>query len=64
MELTNTIGDTMTVKRFCERNSISHSLFYELLKRGEGPKCIVIGRKRLISKESAETWRKRFEQAA
>jgi excisionase family DNA binding protein len=54
----NEDGPLMTVRQFCERNSISRSHFYALLKRGEGPKVITIGLRGMRVSRSAELeWR-------
>lgn len=50
-----------SVSDFCQSNSISRSLFYKLLRQGKGPRTIKIGRRTLISVESAAEWRKSLE---
>lgn len=60
----NDSKDAMDFRTFCKRNSISLSFLYELLKTGNGPAVIAIGRRRLISANAASEWRKRFEKAA
>jgi hypothetical protein len=47
----------MTVPEFCEANSISHDLFYALMRRNEGPTTMLVGTRRLISFEAAQAWR-------
>lgn len=46
-----------TIQEFCERHRISKSFYYELRKKGLAPAEMKVGRKRLISKESAIEWR-------
>lgn len=45
-----------TVKEFCLMYGISRTFFYELLKRGNGPEIIKIGRKTMIQREAAQIW--------
>jgi hypothetical protein len=56
--------DAFSIEQFCWRHSISRSLFYLLLKTGEGPDLMRIGNRVLISRESAARWRKAREEAA
>lgn len=51
-----------TVPEFCSDHSISTGFFYKLLKQGKAPKTIKVAGRRLISREAAEEWRRRFEQ--
>lgn len=51
-----------TVEEFCKAHGrISRVLFYKLLKEGRGPRCMKVGRRRLISEESAAEWRASME---
>jgi len=56
--------DTQSVEEFCKRNKISRGHFYNLLKSGQGPDTMEVGRRRLISNESAARWRKKMENEA
>jgi hypothetical protein len=47
-----------SVKKFCELNSISTAFYYLMRQRGIGPKEMRVGEKVLISRESAEQWRR------
>jgi len=48
----------MTVREFCERNRISRSHLYELLKRGTGPRVVTIGLRGMrISRPAELEWR-------
>ena len=49
--------NAMGVKEFCKRHSISRGLFYELLRNGQGPDIMRVGRRMLISQEAAAEWR-------
>ena len=53
-----------TVKQFCGANQISHVHFYELLKRGLGPRTMKVGRRRLITLEAEAEWHRRLESAS
>jgi hypothetical protein len=50
-----------TVDEFCDDNRISRATFYEVLKNGTGPRTFKVGRKTLISAESAAAWRRSME---
>jgi predicted DNA-binding transcriptional regulator AlpA len=50
-----------SVAAFCHQHGISRGLFYKLAKEGRGPKIAKIGRRTLISHESAEAWRRQIE---
>lgn len=49
------------VNEFCREHGISRGHFYNLLKRGEGPTIMKVGRRTLISAEAATEWRRRME---
>jgi hypothetical protein len=51
----------LSIKMFCEQNSISRNLFYTLKKEGLAPKIMTVGKRRLISVEAAAEWRKTME---
>lgn len=52
---------TYTVTQFCDGHNISRTHFYDLLKKGQGPRLMRLGRRCLISAEAAADWRKRME---
>lgn len=54
---------TYSVADFCREHGISRGLFYRLLKDGRGPKTMKLGRRTLISREAADDWRRRMENA-
>ena len=64
MDRNETTRDALSVAEFCTRNSLGRSTFYALLKRGEGPRIIRIGRRTLISARAAEEWRQKYEDSA
>jgi predicted DNA-binding transcriptional regulator AlpA len=52
------------VNGFCREHGISRAHFYNLLKRGDGPAIMKVGRRTLISAEAAAEWRRRMEALA
>ena len=52
---------TYTIPQFCDGHNVSRTHFYALLKQGKGPRLMKVGRRNLISAESAAAWRKRME---
>lgn len=56
--------DAYGVEEFCKRHGISRAYVYLLWKRGEGPRFMQVGARRLISREAAAEWRKAAEAAA
>jgi predicted DNA-binding transcriptional regulator AlpA len=50
-----------SVAEFCQAHRISRGTFYKLLGDGRGPTTVKIGRRTLISNESAAEWRGRLE---
>lgn len=55
---------SLSVAEFCEANSISRDTFYQLLKRGQGPVIMKVGRRTLVSCEASAAWRRAMEQPA
>ena len=53
-----------SVAEFCRDNCISRSLFYKLQREGKGPRIMKVGRRTLITSDSANEWRKALEMAA
>jgi hypothetical protein len=49
---------------FCRAHSLSIAFGYALLKRGEGPTIMKVGRRTLVSVEAAAEWRRRMEGSA
>lgn len=54
--------DSYSVDEFAERHGISRAYLYLLWKRGQGPRYMQIGARRLVSKEAAADWRRSVEQ--
>lgn len=51
------------VVEFAEAHGMSRAHLYNLWKDGLGPTAMRVGRRTLISRESAEAWRRRMEAA-
>jgi hypothetical protein len=54
--------DAYGIEGFCKRNGFSRAYLYLLWRRGEGPKFMQIGARRLISKEAGAEWRRSLEK--
>lgn len=46
----------LTVEEFCEKYRISKSGAYKLIREGNGPKIVKLGRRTLIPTRSASDW--------
>jgi hypothetical protein len=53
---------TYSVRQFCHAHNISRGYLYQLWNEGRGPRRTKLGRRTLISGESAAAWRRRMEQ--
>ena len=53
-----------SVETFCTAHSITKVFFYQLLKKGHGPRIMKVGRRTLISLEAAAEWRRQMEEGA
>jgi hypothetical protein len=47
-----------SIPEFCAAHRISQAYYFILKRRGEGPKEMIVGRRRLISHEDAAAWRR------
>jgi hypothetical protein len=47
----------MSIPEFCDRHRISQAFFYLLKERGQAPKIMELGHRRLITCEEAARWR-------
>lgn len=54
--------DAYGVTEFATRHGISRAYLYLLWQRGEGPRFMQLGSRRLISREAAAEWRRSMEQ--
>jgi hypothetical protein len=57
------VKDAYGIDEFCARNSISRAYLYLLWRRGQGPRYMQVGARRLISDEAGAAWRKAMEHA-
>lgn len=62
MESENIHG-ALTYAQFCQRYNLSLSFFYELLHRGQAPKIMSVGRRRMVSFTAAREWERQCESA-
>lgn len=64
--MTNAISNqlALSVADFCALHSITKPTFYEMIKRGLGPRIMKVGTRTLISIEAAAEWRRQMEQGA
>ncbi len=53
--------EAYNVDGFCRAHHISRAFFYQILKKGQGPRLLRVGRRTLISKKAAADWRARLE---
>jgi len=60
----DTEPDAYSIDEFCRRNSLSRQFLYVLWDRGEGPRFMRVGTRRLISREAAAEWRRKMEHEA
>lgn len=57
----NVAQATFTIPQFCGAHNISRAHLYDLIKAGNGPRVMKVGRRTLISAEAAADWRKQME---
>jgi hypothetical protein len=50
-----------TVDEFCVDNHICRATFYNLKKRGRGPRIMKVGSRTLITTEASADWRREME---
>jgi predicted DNA-binding transcriptional regulator AlpA len=55
--------DAYSIPEFAARHGLSRSHLYEVIKAGDGPSIMKVGRRSLISREAAAAWRKHMEAA-
>lgn len=53
-----------SIDEFCKAHRISRPMFYKLAKSNRGPRLMQVGRRQLITMESAANWRKFMEEAS
>lgn len=52
-----------SILEFCRAHGLGRSTFYRLQADGHAPRIMAVGRRRLITREAADEWRRRMEQA-
>ena len=57
-------GASLTIAEFCASEKISRSLFYKLVRQGEGPRMMHVGSHKRISAAALHDWRREREAAA
>lgn len=50
-----------SIPEFCAAYSVGRAKLYRMMKAGEGPRIMKVGRKTIISKEAADEWRRNIE---
>jgi hypothetical protein len=58
------ISGAASIAEFCSTHRISRAHLYNLLKRGQGPTVMKVGKRTLISHEAAAAWRRSMEVPA
>src|SRR6202035_6064586 len=53
--------DAYSIEEFCRRHNVSHGTFYNMRKRGQGPREARAMTRVLITKEAAADWRRQIE---
>ena len=53
----------MSVDQFSSAHGFRRDKFYDMLKKGEAPECLMVGKRRLITFEAAARWRAKREAA-
>jgi hypothetical protein len=51
-------GDVHTIASFCASNAISESKYFDLKRRGKGPREIELNKRILITPEAEADWRR------
>jgi len=50
-----------SVREFCALLGVSRAHFYNILRAGQGPRVMKIGRRTVISSEAVREWRTKLE---
>ena len=64
MEVIMDDHDAYGVAEFCRRHGISRGYLYSLWRRGEGPRFMQAGDRRIITREAGADWRRKLEATA
>jgi hypothetical protein len=57
-------ADADTIAVFCKRHRLSPAFYYKLRAQGLGPRELRLGARVLITRESAQAWRREREAAS
>lgn len=57
------LDQMLTIAEFCRVHRICRATFYKMVRRGEVPRIIRVGRRVLISAEAVKEWRREREAA-
>jgi excisionase family DNA binding protein len=52
-----------SIIEFCRAYGLGRSTFYRLQSAGHAPRIMAVGRRRLITREAADEWCRRMENA-
>ena len=61
VEARETTPAAYSVMEFCRAYGLGRSTFYRLQSAGHAPRIMAIGRRRLITREAADEWRREME---
>lgn len=62
MEIRMTKPITYDIPTFCHFHNISRGMFYKLLKQNLGPRLMRVGKRTIITEDSAAEWRHIMEK--
>jgi predicted DNA-binding transcriptional regulator AlpA len=62
--ISTNIRRDLTIRRFCQKHRIGKSTYYDLRKRGLGPKELHIGKSVRITAEADDEWVQRMQAQA
>lgn len=54
--------EAFTIDEFCSAHGFSRAHYFNLQHRGEGPRIMRVGHRKLISREAAADWRRERER--
>jgi hypothetical protein len=53
--------DAYSISEFCQRHGFSKGFLYAEWRQGRGPRFMLVGDRRLITREAAADWRRERE---
>jgi hypothetical protein len=51
----------LSIADFCRAHDISESMYFKMRTQGLGPREMIVGARKLISREAAQAWRRERE---